>query len=182
MMNIFSCASQPFSIPQLTILCLALYLIFLKIGLFDILKSSFLSSLYILHISPLSALGLVKIFSPSVGGPFALQHKPLLFCSGNFFPVLIPSKLFPTFSSLNFSVSGFLFVCLLLLLLLLFFCFFFVLFCFCFCFFRDRVFLCSPGCPGTHSVDQAGLELRDLPASASLVLGLKACATTTERL
>ena len=22
--------------------------------------------------------------------------------------------------------------------------------------FRDRVFLCSPGCPGTHSVDQAG--------------------------
>jgi hypothetical protein len=26
-------------------------------------------------------------------------------------------------------------------------------------FFRDRVSLCSPGCPGTHSVDQAGLEL-----------------------
>jgi hypothetical protein len=25
-------------------------------------------------------------------------------------------------------------------------------------FFRDRVSLCSPGCPGTHSVDQAGLE------------------------
>ena len=25
----------------------------------------------------------------------------------------------------------------------------------------DRVSLCSPGCPGTHSVDQAGLELRD---------------------
>jgi hypothetical protein len=35
-----------------------------------------------------------------------------------------------------------------------------------------------PGCPGTHSVDQAGLELRKLPASASQVLGLKACATT----
>jgi hypothetical protein len=33
--------------------------------------------------------------------------------------------------------------------------------------------LCSPGCPGTHSVDQAGLKLRDLPASASRVLGLK---------
>jgi hypothetical protein len=33
--------------------------------------------------------------------------------------------------------------------------------------FRDRVSLCSPGCPGTHSVDQAGLELRNLPASAS---------------
>jgi hypothetical protein len=43
--------------------------------------------------------------------------------------------------------------------------------------FRDRVSLCSPGCPGTHSVDQAGLELRNPPASASQVLGLKACAT-----
>jgi hypothetical protein len=28
-------------------------------------------------------------------------------------------------------------------------------------------FLCSPGCPETHFVDQAGLELRKLPASAS---------------
>ena len=52
--------------------------------------------------------------------------------------------------------------------------------------FRDRVSLCSPGCPGTHSVDKAGLELRNLPAfasasssaSASQVLRLKACATT----
>jgi hypothetical protein len=26
---------------------------------------------------------------------------------------------------------------------------------------QDRVSLCSPGCPGTHSVDQAGLELRN---------------------
>jgi hypothetical protein len=43
--------------------------------------------------------------------------------------------------------------------------------------FRDRVSLCSPGCPGTHSVDQAGLKLRNPPASASQVLGLKACAT-----
>jgi hypothetical protein len=33
--------------------------------------------------------------------------------------------------------------------------------------FRDRVSLCSPGCPGTHSVVQAGLELRNPPASAS---------------
>jgi hypothetical protein len=40
------------------------------------------------------------------------------------------------------------------------------------------VSLCSPGCPGIHSVDQAGLELRNLPASASQVLGLNACATT----
>jgi hypothetical protein len=37
--------------------------------------------------------------------------------------------------------------------------------------------VCSPGCPGTHSVDQAGLELINLSASASQVLGLKACAT-----
>jgi hypothetical protein len=44
--------------------------------------------------------------------------------------------------------------------------------------FRDRVSLYSPGCPGTHFVDQAGLELRNPPAFASLVLGLKACATT----
>jgi hypothetical protein len=41
---------------------------------------------------------------------------------------------------------------------------FLVLFCFVF---RDRVSLYSPGCPGTHFVDQAGLELRNLPASAS---------------
>jgi hypothetical protein len=43
--------------------------------------------------------------------------------------------------------------------------------------FWDRVSLCSPGCLGTHSVEQAGLELRNLPASASWVLGLKVCAT-----
>jgi hypothetical protein len=47
-----------------------------------------------------------------------------------------------------------------------------------FFFFRDKVSLCSPSCPGTHSVDQAGLELRNPPASASQVLGLKVCATT----
>jgi hypothetical protein len=42
--------------------------------------------------------------------------------------------------------------------------------------FQDRVSLYSSGCPGTHSVDQAGLKLRNPPASASLVLGLKVCA------
>jgi hypothetical protein len=47
-----------------------------------------------------------------------------------------------------------------------------------FFFFRDRVSLCSPDCPGTYSVAQAGLELRNPPASASQVLGLKSCATT----
>jgi hypothetical protein len=41
-------------------------------------------------------------------------------------------------------------------------------FLFCFVlFFRDRVSLYSPGCPGTHFVDRAGLKLRNLPASAS---------------
>jgi hypothetical protein len=44
--------------------------------------------------------------------------------------------------------------------------------------FRDRVSLYSPGCPGTHFVDQASFELRNPPASASQVLGLKACTTT----
>jgi hypothetical protein len=39
--------------------------------------------------------------------------------------------------------------------------------------FRDCVFLCSPDHPRTHSIDQAGLELRNLP---SQVLELKACA------
>jgi hypothetical protein len=43
-----------------------------------------------------------------------------------------------------------------------------------FFFFRDRVSLCSSGCPGTYS----DLELRNPPASASQVLGLKACTTT----
>jgi len=33
--------------------------------------------------------------------------------------------------------------------------------------------MCSPGCSGTCSEDQAGLKLRDLPASAIQVLGLK---------
>jgi hypothetical protein len=60
----------------------------------------------------------------------------------------------------------------------------FVLFCFVlFCFvFPERVSLCIPGCPGTHSVDQAGLKLRNPSASASQVLGLKACATTAQPL
>jgi hypothetical protein len=46
--------------------------------------------------------------------------------------------------------------------------------CLCLCnlffIFPDRLFLNSLGCPKTHSVGQAGLELWDLPASASWVL------------
>lgn len=36
---------------------------------------------------------------------------------------------------------------------------------------KDRFFLCRPG--GIHAVVQAGLQLRDWPASASRALGLK---------
>jgi hypothetical protein len=61
------------------------------------------------------------------------------------------------------------------------FVFWFLVFGFWFLVFRDRVSLCSPDCPGTHFVDQAGLELRNPPASASRVLGLKVCATTARQ-
>ena len=54
--------------------------------------------------------------------------------------------------------------------------FLFVFFLFFVLVFRDRVSFYSSGYPGAHFVDQAGL--RNLPASASRVLGLKACATT----
>jgi len=49
---------------------------------------------------------------------------------------------------------------------------------------RARIHVCSrqnfsvrPCCPGTHSVDQAGLKLRALPASASRVQRLMVCTT-----
>jgi hypothetical protein len=42
---------------------------------------------------------------------------------------------------------------------------------------QDRVPLCSPGCPGICSVDQAVLKLRDGPASVSQVLELTVCVT-----
>jgi hypothetical protein len=60
----------------------------------------------------------------------------------------------------------------------LFFSFLFFFVClFVFVFRGKQVSLYSPGCPGTHFVEQAGLELRNLLASASRVLGLKVCAT-----
>jgi hypothetical protein len=99
-------------------------------GLFDFLESTFLSSLYILCISPLSDLVLVKILSQSVGGlfvlltvSFALQklcnfmrsHWSILELTAqaiavlfrNFSPVPISSMLYPTFSSISFTVPGF---------------------------------------------------------------------------
>lgn len=45
-------------------------------------------------------------------------------------------------------------------------------------FFHRRVSPSSSGCPGPHFVDQVGFELRNLPAFASTVLGLKAYAPT----
>jgi hypothetical protein len=45
--------------------------------------------------------------------------------------------------------------------------------CVCVLVFQDRVSLCSAGRSGTSSVNQAGLELRDLPASASQNAGIK---------
>jgi hypothetical protein len=46
--------------------------------------------------------------------------------------------------------------------------------------FFETGFLCvALAVLGTHSVDQAGLELRNPPATASCMLGLKACITTT---
>jgi hypothetical protein len=47
-----------------------------------------------------------------------------------------------------------------------------------FFFFWDRVSLGSFGWFGTHSVDQAGLELRNPPTSAYWALGLKVSSTT----
>ena len=92
--------------------------------------SSFLSFLYILKISPLSEVGLVKIFSQSVGYhfvwlamSFALQ-KFLGFRSSHLFIVALNvcavwilfrkwspmpkhSSVLPTFSSVRFSVGWF---------------------------------------------------------------------------
>ena len=66
MLNISLGVSWSFDITQLRIICLALYPFLIE--LFDSLESNFLNSLYILDISPLLDLGLVEIFSQSVGG------------------------------------------------------------------------------------------------------------------
>ena len=74
MLNISLGASQPFKFPQLRILCLALTPFL--IGLFGSLESTFLSSLYLSDISPLLDVGLVRIFSQSVGCCFVLLTVP----------------------------------------------------------------------------------------------------------
>jgi hypothetical protein len=59
--------------------------------------------------------------------------------------------------------------------LILFFFFFFF-------WFFETGFLCVAQAALEFTVDQAGLELRNPPASASRVLGLKACTTTPGQL
>jgi hypothetical protein len=73
MLNISLGASQPFCIPQLRILCVVVFPIL--IVLFGSLESTFLSSLCILDISPLSHVGWLKIFSPYVGCCFVNAEK-----------------------------------------------------------------------------------------------------------
>ena len=96
----------------------------------DLLVSNFLSSLYILEIRPLSDVGLVKIFSHSVGCRFVLltmffalqklfsfRRSHLLTVSlsvcaaevifRKWFPVPIRSSLLLSFFSIRFSVAGF---------------------------------------------------------------------------
>ena len=63
-------SSQSFDITQVKILCLALFPIL--IGLFGSPEYNFLSSLYILDISPLLDPGLVQIFSQFVVCYFVL--------------------------------------------------------------------------------------------------------------
>jgi len=65
-----------------------------------------------------------------------------------------------------------------LFILFYFILFYFILFYLSFLSFSKSGFLCVALAPGTHSVDQAGLQLRNPPVSASQVLGLKALATT----
>ena len=99
-------------------------------GLFEYLESSFLNSLYIVDISPLSELVLVKILSQSVCGlfviltvSFALQKlcnfigshlsihdltvQTIAVLFRNYSTLPIFSRLFPTLPSINFCVSGF---------------------------------------------------------------------------
>ena len=97
------------------------------------------------------------------GGKWGLNWPSPLTRQDFLFLFLFFSFSFSFYLSLSFSFPLFLF---------LFFLSFF--------FFLDRVSLYNPGCPGTHSIDQAVLELRNPPVSASQVLGLKVCTTTAQ--
>jgi hypothetical protein len=92
--------------------------------------------------------------------------------------VLVLPTMYPKISITIQNIYCFMVIIILFLFFIyfLFFKFFLVLV------FQDRDSLCSPGCPRTHSVDEVGLELRNPPASASQVLGLKVCTTTAWQL
>ena len=61
----FLSASRPLEISMLRILFSSV--LHFLIDLFGLIESNFLSSLYVLHISPLQDVGLVKNFSQPVG-------------------------------------------------------------------------------------------------------------------
>ena len=71
MLNIFSSAFQPFWYSTVDNSLFRSVTHFLM-RLFEFLEVSFLTSVYVLDISPLSDLGLVKILTQSVGGLFVL--------------------------------------------------------------------------------------------------------------
>jgi hypothetical protein len=102
--------------------------------------------------------------------------------TGTFIPQMnleVPEKVEnPSTQRSSYTTLGYIiFVCLIVCFVcwLLFGSVCFVLFCFVF---RDRISLYNAGCPGTPFVDGDVLELRNPPASASRVLGLKTYATT----
>jgi hypothetical protein len=100
------------------------------VGLFGFLESTFLGTLYILDISSLLDLGVVRVSSQSVGCCFVLLTLSFAFqklCNfmrsylsildltaqaiavlfRNLSPAPISSRLFHTYSSISFSISGF---------------------------------------------------------------------------
>ena len=100
--------------------------------------------------------------------------------SKSYLPSLLPSFL-PCFLAffLFFSFLLFSFFVSFCFLLFIYFCFILFFLFFVILVFGDWDFLCIPGCPGRHSVDQGGLEIKNPSSSASQVLGIKAWATTT---
>ena len=84
------------------------------------------------------------------GSPAPSPH--IYFCFLNFQPVLLKRQLRRVGSEDSFH-TGCKYLHGLLIRQFIFFSFDFV--------FRDRVSLCKPGCPGTRSVDQAGLKLTE---------------------
>ena len=75
-----------------------------------------------------------------------------LFFLPSFLPCFLPFFFFPSFFPFSF-LSAFFY-------LFIFVSYFFFLF-FVILVFGDWDFLCIPGCPGRHSVDQGGLELKN---------------------